>query len=215
MGKPSEQNINKVELDPWVAPVLFHDALLNVSFKIPPDWKVERTLDRPLSFIAPPRGNPPFQVLISMMSQPLPPLGAGLLPLVAEQIFSTENEADLPQFEAQPSHTLNLGTVPARLQNCRWLQESGNYKGQIRKTSVVTQVWDQLYVLCLYTSAELTDLASEVFKQLLFTISFGDLDEAGPPEEPVSKVLGKQRDTAAEAPQTAKFVEGRWGSRKG
>ncbi|OJV91608.1 MAG: hypothetical protein BGO39_20745 [Chloroflexi bacterium 54-19] len=214
MDSFSEQISIPAQLDSWDDPVLFQDDPLKVRLKIPRDWQLERTPDRPLSFIAPARGTPPFRALVTILAQPAPPMGVGLLPLVAEQIFTTENDANMPLFQAQPTISLNLGNIPALLQRCQWQQETGGYRGQIRKTTVVTQASDRLYILCLYMNEEITEIASDVFQTILRSISFGEPEEPSLPKESVSKVLEKQREPDSGPGQTAKFVEGRWGSRQ-
>jgi len=199
-------------LEPWGAPVSHYNSTLQLSLHVPQDWKIEQTLDYPLRLIAPPRGQPPYSVQISVFCQPVPPDGATMLPIVAEGFFATNNNSDAPAFKEAPTTPLNIGPIKGFLKNSSWSETvGGNQTLEIRQQILVSQVRNSLYVFKVKMNAALTEVTSEVFSKMIKTASFHYEDD-----QPTIPTIPLAGSTSASLPETEQpnFADGVWRKRK-
>ncbi len=200
-------------LEPWGVPVSHYNPTLQLTLNVPQDWKIEQTLDYPLRLIAPPRGQPPYSVQISVFCQPVPPEGATLLPVVAEGFFATNNNPDAPAFKEAPTAPLNIGPIKGFLKNSSWSETvGGNQTLEIRQQILVSQVRNSLYIFKVKMNAALTETTSEVFGRMIKTASFHYEDDQ--PTQPVISLAASTTPANVVETERPNLADGVWRKRK-
>src|SRR5436305_1067106 len=87
------------EIAPWAGNVTYYNDKLQLTLEVPADWQAAPAPDCPLQILAPPRGQPPYQVAIRVFVNAAPP-GPEMLPLVAEEIFNSAHTPAMLDYSA-------------------------------------------------------------------------------------------------------------------
>jgi hypothetical protein len=185
MSVPEQEQDQDQEqiIEPWADPVSYYNGQLELTLEVPADWQGGSTPDCPLQLVAPPRGDPPYQVGIRIFVRPAPP-GPEMLPFVAEEIFNAARTPAMLDYKAADMARLSLGSSPAFLHRSSWgLKLPDGTVFDLRQQMLVVAALERLYIFSLVVPPYLTDAAGEVFITMIQMARYGSIE---PDEEEAS-----------------------------